>query len=209
MPPDIPTPIPTAGSYDGVGVGVEAKETDFLHKRFVNKTETPEELIRKRQEEKRLALNERTKEADKIIIEEIVNPNPTLTHIDESDSPRGMPLTAFNISVSEKSTRSTKSTKSIKSTKSTTIQFPTIVDDPIHFAEKCVTAIQGNLKTLSDIDRESVTVLTIVPDGFNAVTVVYSLRITLNNIKALMSIISDAVERGHFKAVFTDGTGNY
>ena len=204
MPPDIPTPIPTAGSYDGVGV--EAKETDFLHKRFVNKTETPEELIRKRQEEKRLALNERTKEADKIIIEEIVNPNPTLTHI---DSPRGMPLTAFNISVSEKSTRSTKSTKSIKSTKSTTIQFPTIVDDPIHFAEKCVTAIQGILKTLSDIDRESVTVLTIVPDGFNAVTVVYSLRITLNNIKALMSIISDAVERGHFKAVFTDGTGNY
>ena len=79
-----------------------------------------------------------------------------------------------------------------------------IANDPLKFAEKCVSAIRKNLKVLDGLDLDSICILTIVPDGPCGISVVYTLRVTLANVAALMNIISDAVDKGYFKSVLSD-----
>ena len=76
-----------------------------------------------------------------------------------------------------------------------------INNDPLKFAEKCTTAIENNLRNISGVDLQSICVMTINPDGPDGILVDYTVNVTLNNVQALMVIIADAVEKGHFRSV--------
>lgn len=147
--------------------------------------ETTEELQYLRTEEKLRAAIERKKKANKRTIlsfaEGLANERPYKSVIRrESMNPDFIITDAFsNVRDSEQ----------------------LINNDPLKFAEKCTAAIENNLKNISGVDLQSICVMTISPDGPSGILVDYTINVTLNNVQALMIIIADAVEKGHFRSV--------